>query len=125
MRHSYPAVRELNAEALAIAAVDAGSLSAFARELALPFPALSDAGEQVYSAFGLGKGIVIRPRTVLTVVRLAWRARRLYRPVGDVMQVGGDFLVDRNGVIRYAHRSEDPSDRPEVGDLLRRVADLT
>ena len=125
MRHSYPAFRELNAEALAIAAVGLEPLAAFVHELALPFPALSDANEQVYSAFGLGKGMVIRPRTLLAVVRLAWRARRLYRPLGDVMQVGGDFIVDRNGMIRYAHSSEDPTDRPEVEVLLRRVAELT
>ena len=114
----------MNAEALAIAAVGLGSLAAFVRELALPFPALSDAGEQVYSAFGLGKGMVICPHTLLAAARLVWHAKRLYRPVGDIMQVGGDFIVDGNGIIRYAHSSEDPTDRPDVIELMRLIASL-
>jgi hypothetical protein len=36
----------------------------------------------------------------------------------DYYQAGGDFLVDRDGNIRFAHRSQDPADRPPVEKLL-------
>jgi len=98
LRHSYPAFRELNAEVLAIAAVGLKPLTAFARELELPFPVLSDVTGEAYFAFGLGKGMVIRSRTLLAIARLVWRAKRLYRPIGDIMQVGGDFIVDGMGI---------------------------
>ena len=124
LRHSYPAFRELNAEVLVIAAVGLKPLTAFARELELPFPVLSDASAEVFFAFGLGKGMLIRPRTLLAAARLVWRAKRLFRPIGDVMQVGGDFIVDRAGVVRYAHSSEDPTDRPEASELLRLIGEL-
>ena len=124
LRHSYPAFRELNAEVLAIAAVGLQPLTAFARELGLPFPALSDASAEVFFAFGLGKGMLIRPRTLLAAARLVWRAKRLYRPIGDILQVGGDVIVDRAGVVRYAHSSEDPTDRPEAPELLWLVAEV-
>ncbi len=124
LRDHYPAFRELNTEVIALAAVDRKPLIAFARELKLPFLVLSDVTGEVYRAFGLGKGMVIRSRTLLVAAQLVWRAKRLYRPIGDIMQVGGDFIVDGNGIIRYAHSSEDPTDRPEADELLRLIAEL-
>ena len=43
--------------------------------------------------------MVIHPRTRLAIARLVWRAKRLYRPIGDVMQIGGDFIVDGMGIV--------------------------
>jgi hypothetical protein len=37
----------------------------------------------------------------------------------DIYQSGGDFLIDRNGNILFAHRSQDPADRPAVAQLLQ------
>ena len=124
MRDHYAAFHELNAEVLAIAAVGLKPLTAFAGELELPFPVLSDASAEAYFAFGLGKGLAIRPGTPIKFARLIWRAKRLYRPVGDIMQIGGDFIVDREGIVRFAHSSEDPTDRPEVAELLRLIGSL-
>ena len=36
----------------------------------------------------------------------------------DALQLGGDFLVDRDGGILWAYRSVDPTDRPTVEQLL-------
>ena len=124
MRDHYATFREMNAEVIALAAVDRKPLAGFARELKLPFPVLSDVTAEVYRAFGLGKGVVIRSRTLLAAARLVWRAKRLYRPVGDIMQVGGDFIVDGAGLVHFAHSSEDPTDRPDVIELMRLIASL-
>ena len=125
LRHSYPEFRGLGAEVLAVSTVGLAQQSDFARQLELPFPALSDVNGQVYRAFGLGKGLALHPRAPIQFVRLVWREKRLYRPVGAVMQIGGDFIVDDAGLLRYAHSSEDPTDRPEVVELLRLIAELT
>lgn len=122
LRHSYPEFRELNAEVLVVVAAGLKPLARFAEEFALPFSVLSDVTEEVYRTFGLGKGIAIRPRTIVEFVRLVWHEGGLHWPVGDIMQVGGDFIVDREGIVRYAHSSEDPTDRPEAAELLRLIA---
>ncbi len=119
LRHSYPKFLDLNAEVIAVAAVGLGPLAKFAWELELPFPVLSDAKAEAYRAFGLGKGLAIHPRTPFQFARLVWNEKRLYKPVGNVMQIGGDFIVDDAGLLRYAHSSEDPTDRPEADELLR------
>ena len=38
---------------------------------------------------------------------------------GDSSQMGGDFIIDRQGIIRMAHRSYEPTDRPEVKEILQ------
>ena len=43
-----------------------------------------------------------------------WRRSRYY-------QAGGDFLVDRKGNILFAHRSQDPADRPPIEKLLEAI----
>jgi hypothetical protein len=89
----------------------------FAREL-ICHSGFADA-PAIYRA--LGWGMVIHTAAGSAVV---WRAKRLYRPVGDIMQVGGDFIVDGAGLVRFAHSSADPTDRPEAEELLRLIADL-
>ena len=43
---------------------------------------------------------------------------------GDSAQLGGDFIVDANGVVRLAYRSYDPTDRPSVDTLINQLGDL-
>ena len=42
----------------------------------------------------------------------------------DYYQAGGDFLLDRQGNLLFAHRSHDPSDRPSVEKLLEKIHKL-
>lgn len=39
----------------------------------------------------------------------------------DIYQAGGDFLLDRDGHIPFAHRSQDPADRPAPAKLLAAI----
>ena len=57
-------------------------------------------------------------RTIWRYVRLLTSGRRWRGIQGDSAQLGGDFVVDAEGIIRLAHRSHDPTDRPDVDDLL-------
>lgn len=39
----------------------------------------------------------------------------------DIYQSGGDFLLDREGNLLFAHRSQDPADRPAAAKLLEAI----
>ena len=39
----------------------------------------------------------------------------------DIYQSGGDFLIDGGGNILFAHRSQNPADRPAVARLLMAI----
>jgi hypothetical protein len=39
----------------------------------------------------------------------------------DYYQAGGDFLIDHEGNILFAHRSQNPADRPPIEKLLEAI----
>ena len=84
------------------------------------FQLLVDPERKVYHAYGLEKSLR-RSWNVKTVVRYVQLIRegQPWRGIqGDSTQLGGDFIVDMQGVLRLAYRSQDPTDRPSVSMLL-------
>lgn len=89
-----------------------------------PLPVLVDEARRTYAAYDLGHGSVWKvwgPKVWLAYARLLRRGRRPHRPTEDTLQLGGDFVVGRDGHLAYAFRSEDPDDRPSVDELLAAV----
>jgi len=89
-----------------------------------PFVMLADPERRAYSAFNLPKLSFFRlfsPATMRLYFSLLLRGKRA-RHYGrdDYYQAGGDFLVDRDGNILFAHRSREPADRPSATLLLER-----
>jgi peroxiredoxin len=90
-----------------------------------PFPILADPERRAYGAFLLKRLSwfqVFSPATL----KLYWKLLRsgMQHEAGqgdDIYQSGGDFLLDRTGGMLYAHRSEDPADRPSVAQLLEAI----
>lgn len=74
----------------------------------------------MYQAYGLERSALRTwsPRTIWYYVRRLAAGARLQRARGDPYQLGGDFVVDTNGIVRLAYRSRDPADRPSVERLL-------
>jgi len=46
------------------------------------------------------------------------KGRETFGKRGDPHQLGGDFVIDQGGIIRLAHPSREPTDRPAIGELL-------
>lgn len=103
------------------------NLRGYRARLGLPYPVLADESRATYRAYGLGRGRWWRvwgPATVRAYARLMRTEARVERPQEDTGQLGGDFVVDRQGRLAYAYRSTGPSDRPPVDDLVAAVARL-
>lgn len=87
-----------------------------------PFTLLADPKRIAYQAFTLKRLSWFRVFSPATL-RLYWTLRRKGMKQDayagdDIYQAGGDFLVDRQGNILFAHRSQDPADRPAAARLL-------
>ena len=100
------------------------NLRGFRRRLGLAYSVLADETRAVYHVYGLQRGSWWRVwglKSVRAYGRLFRQGRRLERPTGDTIQLGGDFVIDRDGRLAYAYRPTGPHDRPSVNELLDAV----
>ncbi len=89
-------------------------------------PIVSDPDRVAYRAFGLertGWLTFFRPKVLagyLAKIALGHRLKTPYEGE-DVLQLGGDFLLNRHGEIEYAYRSAEPTDRPTLEALFEAI----
>ena len=116
---------EFGDAAVAVVAFSAPTrVAAYQRDRLAPLPVLIDEDRAVYRAYGLGRGSVWTvwgSKSWWAYLRLIRRGRKLQRPTEDTLQLGGDFVVGRDGRLMYTYRSAHPDDRPPVDDLLAAV----
>ncbi|MEO5842825.1 MAG: AhpC/TSA family protein [Acidimicrobiales bacterium] len=96
-------------------------LAGYRRHLDITFSVLSDKDRHAYRAYGLGRGSlrqIYRPATIKMYVQLMRAGKKLRRPTDDTRQLGGDFVVGADGLLRFAHRPVAPDDRPPVADMI-------
>lgn len=90
-----------------------------------PFTILADPNRIAYLAFELKRLSwfrVFSPATLKLYVKLLCEGMKP-ESYGrqDIHQSGGDFLLDREGNVLFAHRSQDPADRPTAKKLLQEI----
>jgi len=90
-----------------------------------PFVILADPKRIAYQAFVLKRLSllgVFSPSTLKLYFKL-WREGKKFQNYGkdDYYQAGGDFLINREGNILFAHRSQNPADRPPTAKLLEAI----
>ena len=96
-------------------------LSQLSRQMQLPFPILSDPQRATYRAYGLASGTLLRllaPGTIWTYIKLLAQGNRYHFGKSDLRQMGGDFVLDKRGLVAYEFRSASPHQRPAVEELM-------
>jgi hypothetical protein len=86
-------------------------------------PVVGDPDRATYRAFGLEQAGILSFFKPGVMWKYARDMLRGYRPKAnyrgeDVLQLGGDFVLDRNRRVVFAHPSADPTDRPSTRALL-------
>lgn len=98
--------------------------AAFRKQFQLPFPVLADPMQKCYDAFAVPRGgvnAIMGPKTWLSGLA-ATLAHGVGTPNGDVRQLSGAFVVDRDGTIRYAQRAKHSADLPSHDAMLRALS---
>ena len=96
----------------------------YVRETKLDWPILIDETLKLYSAYGMHRGRVWDvwgPATIAVYSKLMFKGRMPRKPAGDVHQLGGDILIDPQGIVRLHHTGTGPADRPTIESLLQIV----
>ena len=94
LARAYEDIRARGAEVLVIGAGTVGDARRYAERLGVPYPVLADGDRSVYERYML-------ERVFLSLI-----------------QRSAIFLVDRDGTIRYAHVSTNPSRTLRAADLM-------
>lgn len=94
-----------------------------------PFTILADPQRAAYDLFTLKRLSwlhVFSPSTLKMYLKLLREGMRRHDyGKDDIYQAGGDFLLDRDGHLLFAHRSQDPADRPPAKKLREVIDRLT
>lgn len=121
MRERQAELAELGADVLVVT-FEAGPVAkAYMAETHLPWPVVVDADRSLYHAYGMMKARWIDlygPRVVWVYLKLMFRGGRVRWPTGDTSQLGGDVVVDPQGVVRLHHVAEGPAGRPAIETLF-------
>jgi hypothetical protein len=94
-----------------------------------PFPLLLDPARESYRRWGLGKvspfGAYLSPELSVRYIKLLVKGERFLGLAPDMRQLGGDFVVGREGRIAFAHAMTNNGDQaavPVLIDQLRAAA---
>lgn len=110
----------LNTKVLVITFGSVLGAQTWLKETCTTFELLLDRDLTAYDAYGLEHSLLRSwgIKTMLTYARLLLQGRKWRGIQGDSSQLGGDFIVDKSGIIQLAYRSHDPTDRPQIDQLL-------
>ena len=100
------------------------------RGLDVPYTILFDPDRVAYQRWGLGRtgpfGAWLSPVLTWRYLKLLLRGQRFLGFAPDMYQLGGDFILDEEHRITFAHRMTNNGDRAEASvllDELRRASD--
>jgi peroxiredoxin len=123
LAEKHPRLREVETSVIVVSFERMDRVSWLQDRRKLPFTFVLDPRRKAYEAFGLGRASLLRTYGYPEVV--AFYARALFRGRvpnlhgrQDRRQLGGDFVIDRDGVIVFAHPERGPEDRADVLDLI-------
>jgi len=94
---------------------------AYAKETELDWPLLVDKERSLYKAYGMLRGSwwsIYSPSSIWKYLKGIFRGQRPGKPGQDWSQLGGDVLIDPEGIVRLHYISRDPHDRPSVSNIV-------
>ena len=97
----------------------------YIRNTSLKWPLLLDSDQELYRAYGMERGswwAIYNPVVIWGYLKLIFHGRLPGKPGRDWQQLGGDVMVDPEGIVRLHHVSVNPHDRPDVKAMLELVA---
>ena len=116
-------INDLNGAVLLISYDDPALLKQkMMHDLEVPYPILLDPSKETYARWRLGRtnlfGAMLSPNLNVRYVQLLARGERFLGLAPDMFQLGGDFVVDPNGRIAFAHAMKNNGDRAQVASLI-------
>jgi peroxiredoxin len=126
VRDDYQRFLDADGDVAVVTMGSAEQTAAFRERNRLPFVCLADPQRIAYEAYGVPRASVLQvagPSVWAGGLKATLRAG-VGKPVGDVLQLHGSFIVDREGVLRYIHLPKHTADKPTNEELIRQLKKL-
>jgi peroxiredoxin len=120
VRDDYAKFQQAGGEVVVVTMGSPAQTARFRERYQLPFPVLSDPQQRAYQAFAVPRGSLAQvagPGMWLGGLKSLFRAG-IGVPQGDPYQLQAAFVVDREGVVQYAHRPRNSVDQPDHDAML-------
>ena len=94
----------------------------FGGKLAPSVECLTNEEPTLYEAFGIEKGNMLRmlaPDALAAGARAAREGHRQGTATGDQQRLPGTFIIDAQGIVRYAYYGKHAGDQPDLAELVR------
>lgn len=121
LRQQQTRLEELNVDVKIVVFDNDFMAKAYVAQSQLTWPLLLDSERKLYSAYGMLRGnswTLYNPIAIAGYVRVILRGTPPGRPGKDWGQLGGDVVIDPDGIIRLHHVSTDPHDRPSMQQIF-------
>ena len=120
-------VKKLGAAVVLVAYDEPSLLGAkMLRDVALPYPLVLDRTRDTYARWGMGRtglrGAMLSPSLNWRYLKLLVKGERFLGFAPDMFQLGGDFVVDSQGTMVFAHRMKNNGDRADTATLFEELA---
>ena len=115
-------MRERQIDVLVVTFEQAWRAEAYSKETGFPWPLLLDTDRSLYQAYGMDRGTaneVMGIHNWWLYLKLMARGGRVRRPTDDIYQLGGDVLIDPQGMVQLHYVGRGPADRPSIDELLK------
>jgi peroxiredoxin len=127
LRQQYGRIQHLGGEVIVVSFEEKEGLKRLVSGHKFPFVFLLDPKKEVYNQYGMickDQGRVGNLGTTAAYLRLRLSGYPRQQAGSDTRQMGGDVIIDRQGVIRFIYRSQYPHDLPDAAALLKVMTDL-
>jgi peroxiredoxin len=88
---------------------------------AFPFRLIPDEDERIYKLYRVGVTNIfglVNPNVLRQGLKAMLKGHRQGKKEGNTFQVPGEFIIDKNGVLRLARTGKDAGDNMPVDELL-------
>ena len=119
LRH-YQTLQNHGLEVALVIMGDAEDAKRFRESLGLSYAVFADPRQEAYRAFDVPHGNLWQ----VAGPHLWWEGLKalvrsgIGRPRGDLMQLGGTYLIDTQGRIVWSHRPASSAEFPQIDDIL-------
>ena len=113
-------LKRLNAEVLVISFGQQEEAREWSQEVCPSFQLLLDPERRVYRSYNVKHSWLSswNLKTLVYYVKALLGGTEWRGITGDSAQLGGDFIIGRDGIFLLKHPSREATDRPKVSDIL-------